>query len=487
MLFLALAPCLLLPVAPQQVLNEVGVIETGLEPGGLEFVNGLELDGDWLAAGGSGGWYEHQMLWQRDGLGWIQSSAPWAGGFVEIDGPSYASAIHEYAMTRVFRWVLGSWALETEIRDQYLSLDGERLLTHSFLDGQAASVSAWRRESAGWTKDGLLVPPAAQVYAACCYPTGLSGETAAFIARGSSGDQAVHVFTRQDAGWSLEAELVPAEFRGNPSGDCHVLALDGDTLAAIWVDRTTATAFVWERARGAWQERLRIPGPVWSLALEGDTLVLGMGFGLGVALVYERSQGTWVQSARLAAASGQAIGRAVALEGRQVVCSTLAHFPPSESRIFFFELPPFPRLTTYGCGINPAGSLTVLAGAPVPGGSVRLGLDNPLGTQAPGALALLGLSSRPDPGFPCGSRVPRAGMAGGSGELLVAGDALVNAVGLWHGPGRPVETEVLLPANLALVGRTLYLQGALLDLRPRARVPLGLTEALELEIGPSVP
>jgi hypothetical protein len=129
----------------------------------------------------------------------------------------------------------------------------------------------------------------------------------------------------------------------------------------------------------------------------------------------------------------------------------------------------------------------VRAGSPTVGGRVRIGLDNPLGSQASGSLAMLGLSARADVHFPCGTRVPRAGMVRGPGELLIPADAEVRMVGAWRGPGQPLETELAIPADLALVGRALFVQGALLDLRPRTPVRLGLTEALELELGPSDP
>jgi hypothetical protein len=295
----------------------------------------------------------------------------------------------------------------------------------------------------------------------------------------------VLVFVRGNSGWRLEAELVPAEFLGTGRGDLGEIRIDGDTLVATYFDGSTSTALVWEREGGLWHERARIApgGPIWSLAFRRNTLVLGLGIPLGIVLVYERSLARWIPSARLATSTGQGIGRAVAILDRQVVGATVEHFPPGENRLFFFELPPFPRLTTHGCGVNPAGSLVVLGGAPTPGANVRLGLDNPLGTQARGALALFAVSPRPDPHFPCGTLVPRTGMGRGPGELLLGGQPLVRTLGAWRGPGQPFAFDLTVPADSALIGRTFFLQGALLDLRPLARVPVGLTEALALEIG----
>jgi hypothetical protein len=63
-------------------------------------------------------------------------------------------------------------------------------------------------------------------------------------------------------------------------------------------------------------------------------------------------------------------------------------------------------VSIYGCA-NPPGSLSVLAGEPALGTTVTLGIDNPLGTQNPGALPIfalaLGPSGWPRPARPASS------------------------------------------------------------------------------------
>ena len=61
-----------------------------------------------------------------------------------------------------------------------------------------------------------------------------------------------------------------------------------------------------------------------------------------------------------------------------------------------------PAFEYYGCGVNPAGSLVLLEGQPVIGTQMKIGLDNPLGTQNPGTTTVLMLTSSPDPAYPCG-------------------------------------------------------------------------------------
>jgi len=471
--------------APPQDLKEVAVLETSRDPAGLALVNSLSLEGDWLAAGGADpDGFEAQALFQRDSRGWTLAKVPVRGSFVDLDRERYATSASENQETTILRRDGAGWVPEAHMRQAYSSLDGGRLVTSGFDPRGHALVQAWRLEAGTWQPDGELVPPAPQRPYEGAFPLELSGDTAAFAAQGSSGDAAVQVFVRERAGWSLAAELVPAELLGTGRGDLGAIQLDGDTLAAVFSGAGERAVFLWEREQGAWHERARIPtgGEVWSMALEEDTLALGLG-DLGVVQLHERSLGRWYPGARLHASSGEGIGRAVALQGRTVAAAGNATRATGAGRVFLYRVPPYARLTSYGCGFNPDGSLVVLAGTPKAGTTIRLGIDNPLGTQSPGALAVLGISPLPDSNYPCGTPVPRAGMAGGPGELLIQGTALIRNAGIWAGTGQPVPVDLAIPLDLALVGRTYYLQGALLDLRPRTRVRLGLTQALELVIG----
>ena len=139
-------------------------------------------------------------------------------------------------------------------------------------------------------------------------------------------------------------------------------------------------------------------------------------------------------------------------------------------------------VTSYGSGINPAGSLTV-TGSPSIGGTVTFTLANPLGTQSAATIGILGLSLAPDPAFPAGLLLSGFGLAGGGapGELLIRLDFLfVTSSG---GP-LPVAFAEPVPANVGLVGVHSYAQGFLVDPTPPAGAPaVGFTEAHDLLIG----
>lgn len=131
-----------------------------------------------------------------------------------------------------------------------------------------------------------------------------------------------------------------------------------------------------------------------------------------------------------------------------------------------------------GCGINPPGSATVLSGGPYLGRTISLGIDNPSGTQRPGAIAalLLGLTAL-SPEFPCGLPLPGFGMDGPAGELLVS-PLLSLQGGTWAGPGNPVPIQLTIPFDLGLLNVALYTQGVLVD--AGGAVPIGLADAQEL-------
>jgi len=148
-----------------------------------------------------------------------------------------------------------------------------------------------------------------------------------------------------------------------------------------------------------------------------------------------------------------------------------------------FRFSPIPQALAYGSHLNPTGSLSV-DGDATPGGSVTFAIDNPLGTQAPGALGLLAVSLTPDPAFPAGSVVANWGLDGGPGELLVGPPSnILFGAAPWGGPGQPVTRTVPIPPLPSLAGLVVYVQGGLFD-NSGGGIPHGLTEALEICIAP---
>jgi hypothetical protein len=142
-------------------------------------------------------------------------------------------------------------------------------------------------------------------------------------------------------------------------------------------------------------------------------------------------------------------------------------------------------ITPYGCAVNPPGSLGVLAGSPTLGTLLTLGVDNPLGTQTPGAFTLLALAFAPDPAFPCGTLLPGFGMAGPGalGEVLLSlvPSPLLLAGPPFAGSGIPSAFALPIPGDGALAGVLVFAQGAIVD--PAGATAVGLTDGLRIELG----
>lgn len=141
--------------------------------------------------------------------------------------------------------------------------------------------------------------------------------------------------------------------------------------------------------------------------------------------------------------------------------------------------------TPYGSGVNPANSLVVIAGAPRIASILRLGIDNPTGSQTAPGTGMLFLAAQPDPLFAAtgtGILLPGYGMSGPAGELLLSvappNPFMSKIVHGWSGPGSPMPVAIAIPDSLNLVGITVYAQGALY-----ASSYITLTNGLRLYIG----
>jgi hypothetical protein len=146
------------------------------------------------------------------------------------------------------------------------------------------------------------------------------------------------------------------------------------------------------------------------------------------------------------------------------------------------------QVVSYGCGANPTGSLSVLSGSPRIGTSSTVGIDDPLGRVAAGALPFLFVSAAPDPAIPCGSVLMLPGLAG-SAELLIS-LTYVDLISValpgspWLGPGRPSSIGYSIPRDVALINVSLFGQGLLFDASGGIGARLAFTDALEFRIGP---
>lgn len=362
----------------------------------------------------------------------------------------------------------------------------------------------FERQGGGWVESQILAAGDGQAGDRFGSSIALSGDR---VVVGAESDRdagpdtgAAYVFDLVGGTWTETGKLTAGDAG---AGDLLGQALDveGDTVVvgALTDDHSGVTdagsVYVFERAGTAWLETAKLVARDAtphdrlgrSVSIDGELIASGtdqgLGTGSGSLHVFRRTGATWQPAFRLVGGDSEAadeLGYGIALDGAFAAAG--APRDGGEGSAYVFELPR-PRVEPYGCGVNPEGSLRLLGGSPRLGTTLNLGLHNPLGTQAPGALAFLATSLAPPPAFPCGAPVPGLGMSppGFVGELLVGGRAPA-PVGTWSGV--PLQVLLDVPGDCALVGASVYVQGALFDPSLAAVARVGLTSALELVVGP---
>ncbi|MCP3918430.1 MAG: hypothetical protein GY711_23035 [bacterium] len=153
----------------------------------------------------------------------------------------------------------------------------------------------------------------------------------------------VYVFERSGGAWSLPVELVPNDAAAHQQFGGAV-AVDGDRIAVgasqhDALGLRTGAAYVFDRTGGVWSQTAQLFASNaaaqqefgTSLALEGDTLVVGApsdtssGAVAGLVFVFERSGGAWNETSTLYPASanpGDRFGVSVALSGDTVLAGS---------------------------------------------------------------------------------------------------------------------------------------------------------------------
>lgn len=137
--------------------------------------------------------------------------------------------------------------------------------------------------------------------------------------------------------------------------------------------------------------------------------------------------------------------------------------------------------------VNPASSLVVVAGAPKLGRKMTLGVDDPTGKIAIGALPLLFTSYAPDPSYPGGTLIDLPGIVQPAellvdlGPLELAGAPILGPP--WTGPGNTADILVTIPSDANLLSVPIYVQGLLWNPSGAAGARFRLTSGLELRTG----
>ena len=216
------------------------------------------------------------------------------------------------------------------------------------ISGQVrGSAYVYVGDGSSWTQQAELLASDGQPKDFFGCSVGISGSTVVVGAfgddhvDGSNADEgSAYVFVRTGSSWSQQAKLAASDAAGADFFGQQV-AVSGDTIAvaapnADALDADSGAVYVFVRSGTTWTQQAKItPGDGTandafghSLALEGDTLVVGADQhtggapNSGVAYVFVRSGTTWSQQGELGAsdaAANDAFGKSVSLSGGLVV------------------------------------------------------------------------------------------------------------------------------------------------------------------------
>ncbi|MGQ0619431.1 MAG: hypothetical protein ACT4QA_05870 [Panacagrimonas sp.] len=227
-----------------------------------------------------------------------------------------------------------------------VAASGDTVVVGMFDDGRAVpnpgSAYVFVRNGPRWTQQARLLAADGADGDTFGFAVSVSGSTAvagAPLQDLTHGDQgSAFVFVGPAGRWTQQAQLATAEgatsdgfgFSVAASGDVLVVGAPDDDIDG---GRFQGSAYVFARSGDAWVQQARLlagdgmDSDLFGLAVavSGETAVIGSptagaGFGNrpGVAYVFVRTGGSWVQQARLVAADGahrDSFGLAVAIDG----------------------------------------------------------------------------------------------------------------------------------------------------------------------------
>jgi len=221
--------------------------------------------------------------------------------------------------------------LSVAISDDTAMVGVQDKVTHS------GSVYVFTRDGTGtWSQQPNLTASDGGAWDQFGRSLAISGDTAVAGAYWSGlSPGSAYVFTRNGAGiWSQQAKLTGSDVAARDHFGWSV-AVSGDTTVVGSI--TSSSAYIFTRdGTGIWSQQAKLTTPTpevtsyfgQSVTVSGNTVVVGalqgseLGHGFSMAYVFTRSGTTWSRQAKLAASDAAAwdeFGRSVAISGNTVV------------------------------------------------------------------------------------------------------------------------------------------------------------------------
>ncbi|WP_324662630.1 FG-GAP repeat protein [Haloarcula sediminis] len=212
-------------------------------------------------------------------------------------------------------------------------------------NGTAAGAAyAFERSDGSWSQQAKLLADDGSRIDQFGSSVGLSRDGSRALigaSHDSNGAGSAYIFARSDGSWSQQTKIAADDGDSDDQFGCSVAMSDDGEHAFVGAkyDRATASdagsAYVFERSGGAWRQRAKLTaddgdsedhfGTSVDISGDGSTLLTGAygdedphGEEAGSAYVFERSDGSWSQQAKLVAGDGESedeFGGSVALSG----------------------------------------------------------------------------------------------------------------------------------------------------------------------------
>jgi hypothetical protein len=218
-------------------------------------------------------------------------------------------------------------------------------------DAKPGAAYVFVRTGTDWTQQAKLTADDGAAADRFGLSVAIEGDTVAVGANGADGGRgAVYVFARSGPTWTQEAKLTSSDL-SIYDGLGATVAVAGDTLLAGESVPFEAAVFVFTRTGTTWSQQAKLePADSAvadfgvSIALRGDTAVVGMSYVQGAAYVFRRSGATWTQRAKVTTADEMpddfypygysfGVGVAAADETRVVIGA------PPVAAVYAFDLP----------------------------------------------------------------------------------------------------------------------------------------------------
>jgi hypothetical protein len=257
----------------------------------------------------------------------------------------------------VFNRQGGSWVEQQKLTasdgaagDQFghsVAVDGSTIVVGAWLDDingnlDQGSAHVFNRQGGSWVEEQKLIASDGAPGDRLGWSVAISGSTFAVVAIGNSFEGSAYVFDRQEGSWVEEQKLTasdgaPGDHFGNSVAISGSTIVVGSAILSIFFE---GSAYVFNRQGRSWVETQKLTasdgagGDIfgWSVAISGSTLVVGAwgdtvgaNSNQGSAYVFNRQEGSWVETQKLTASDGAAFdefGWSVAISGSTIVVSS---------------------------------------------------------------------------------------------------------------------------------------------------------------------